>query len=407
MAGMVTFQDLLTALRTLDADRPTLELVEWYNEDPETYAWLMPMIDGVIRAPYPLLPPPPPPKRALSPVATSYALTARMRRRLARALVPTVPPPPPEPADETLRQNGVDCSFSVVIEHRRDVSVPLLIWIYDLQHHHLPELISERDYRQRDEIIVREAGRATRLMVQSSSVGADLEKFLPQYRHKIGVMHMVTNIDPAIYECDLSALLRRYHLPEKFIYLPNQFWKHKNHRTVVEALRILRARGIEPVVVCTGSVADHRNPDYVDQVMQEISVYGLRDQMIVMGSIPREDVFGLMRQSIAVLNPSLFEGYGLSAAEAKSLGKRALLSDLPSLREQAVPEAIYFNPNDAEELADRMAVLWNNLPAGPELELERRARAALLGRQRKFARSFLDIVRDAIQDFHTPTASYD
>jgi len=49
------------------------------------------------------------------------------------------------------------------------------------------------------------------------------------------------------------------------------------------------------------------------------------------------------------LNPSRFEGFGMSVAESKSLGKRVLASDLGLLREQAAPGAVYFDPADAGE----------------------------------------------------------
>ena len=48
-------------------------------------------------------------------------------------------------------------------------------------------------------------------------------------------------------------------------------------------------------------------------------------------------MYALIRQSLCVLNPSLFEGLGLSVAESKSIGKRVLAADLPPLREQAAP----------------------------------------------------------------------
>lgn len=402
MGGLVAFQDLMIALRTLGADRPLLDIVQWTGSQSESYDMLAPYADGFISANYPPTPQPIQPPRPRSPIETSNAVSARLRRRASRMLVPSPPPPPPVPPDETLRLNGADCSFSVLINNRLDLSVPHLIWIYDLQHHHLPELLSRREREERDEVIRREAGRATRLIVKSSSIYQDLVAFLPEYEHKIRVLGWISYIPDQAYECDLKALLERYHLPEKFFYLPNQFWKHKNHSRVVEALHLLQARGVFPTIVCTGTLADHRNPDYVGEVMQRVSEYNLRAQFILLGSIERADVFGLMRQSIAVLNPSLFEGFGLSASEAKSLGKRTLLADLPSLREQAPPHAVYFDPNNVQELADKMEDLWNTVPPGPDHAMEAAARAAFPARERDFARAFVRIAQEAIDDFRAP-----
>lgn len=398
---MVTFQDLLIALRTLGDGCPSLELVQWRTSDPNDYAMLTPYIDGVIQARFP---PPPKPvhRRPPTPLEKSRAVPARVRRHLAHRLLPPPPPTPPETPDETLRKSGVDCSFSVVIENRRDLSVPLLIWIYDLQHHHLPQLISQDEYSQRDTIIARESERATRLVTQSTSVSQDLEQFFPVARGKAKPLLWVAHVPPSAYELDPLTIVARYNLPEKFFYLPNQFWTHKNHTLVIQALDLLRVRNIRPVVVCTGSPYDHRDPDAFGRLLQELAILYLRDQFLILGTVPYQDVLALMRQSVAVMNPSLFEGFGLSAAEAKSLGKRTLLSNLPSMLEQDPPFSLFHDPNDPRELADKMELLWQTVPPGPDPEMELQARAALPGRQNEFACAFLEIAREAIQVFKTP-----
>lgn len=393
---MVTFQDLLVALRMLDTERPTLELVQWLNSDPASYRDLVPLVDAVIPAQFPLPEPPAPPRRPPSSIETSESLSARVRRALARKLVPRLPPPPPPPPDETLRASGMDCSFSVLIDSRRDVSVPLLTWIYDLQHHHLPDLLSPRERRQRDETIQREAARATRLVVKSASTAQDLQKFLPQFQDKVRVLQWVSHIPTEAYAQEPNYVLARYHLPDKFFYLPNQFWAHKNHALVIKALKLLHAKGVKPVVVCTGDTNDHRNPEMLATLFRDLSMLNLRGQFLILGSVPRADVFALMRQSIAVLNPSLFEGFGLSASEAKSLGKRTLLADLPPLREQEPPSALFFRPDDAQDLAAKMELLWSTVSAGPDLEMEAQAKNILPERQRAFGRAFVEIAREAI-----------
>ena len=78
----------------------------------------------------------------------------------------------------------------------------------------------------------------------------------------------------------------------------------------------------------------------------------------VLGSIPDHDLLGLMRNSVAILNPSLFEGWSTSVEEAKSLGKTVLLSDIAVHREQAPDLGVYFHPQDAEDLACK---LWSTL----------------------------------------------
>jgi glycosyltransferase involved in cell wall biosynthesis len=185
-------------------------------------------------------------------------------------------------------------------------------------------------------------------------------------------------------------------LPEKFIYLPNQFWKHKNHRAVFNALKLLKDCGIKPFLVCSGSLHDYRHPSYFGQLLQAISEFGIRDQIAFLGLIPRDHVYLMIRQSICVLNPSLFEGFGLAVDEARSIGKRILLSDITVHREQNPPKGVFFNPEDEEGLAQRLKEVWEDTAPGPDPELEENARRDQPVRIAAFAESFMSVVKEVI-----------
>ena len=158
------------------------------------------------------------------------------------------------------------------------------------------------------------------------------------------------------------------------------------------------------MVVSTGHPSDFRHPEYFAELMQSLSRWNVREQFIILGQVPRQDVYRLMRQSVCVLNPSTFEGLGLSVAEAKSLGKRVVVSDLAALREQNAPGAAYFDPSDAGELSDRLAEVWNATPAGPDSQLEAAARAELAGRQSAFGQALADIFLEAQAQFGSAPA---
>ena len=62
----------------------------------------------------------------------------------------------------------------------------------------------------------------------------------------------------------LEELSRTYPASEPYFFLPNQFWQHKNHGVVVEALRQLPAK---IKVLCTGSMDDYRDKTYVPNLL--------------------------------------------------------------------------------------------------------------------------------------------
>src|SRR5690606_26082660 len=65
--------------------------------------------------------------------------------------------------------------------------------------------------------------------------------------------------------------------------------------------------------------------------------------------------------SVAVINPSLFEGWSSTVEEAKALGKSVILSNIPAHVEQNPHKGIFFDPKNPYELAERMEFVLNEV----------------------------------------------
>jgi glycosyltransferase involved in cell wall biosynthesis len=329
-------------------------------------------------------------KRRCDEVATFPATTEPKSwkvgaRRWVRDRVPGwVMKRPERSLDDVLRRCRADCFLSLAWFDNSPVQVPRVGWILDFQYKHLPELFGPGQGEHIEGNFRREAERANLLMVNCSQEAEDMRQLCPEHAAKVRVVQWVADVPASVYSSDTQEAVDRYHLPQKFLYMPNQFWKHKNHTTVFAALRILRDRGIRPTIVCTGDLHDGRFPFHFDEVLQKLSEWDLRDQVVILGFVPRADVYSLMRRSVGLLNASLFEGLGLSAAEGHSLGKRMLLSDLAAFREHAGPGCVFFDPGNAEDVADGITYAWNEWGPGPDLAMEQVARETLPGRLHEF-----------------------
>lgn len=149
-------------------------------------------------------------------------------------------------------------------------------------------------------------------------------------------------------------------------------------------------------LVCTGYPGDYRHPEYVAELFRDVSRWGVRSQVAFLGVVSRDEMFMLMRQSVCVLNPSLFEGYGMSVEEARALGKLVLLSDIPAHREQNPPGAVFFDPRDHEDLARKLEQIWREKAPGPDQELEVEARQSRPQRLRASAEAFMSVVSEVL-----------
>ena len=275
--------------------------------------------------------------------------------------------------------------------------VATLGWVPDLQHRHFPELFDRRTWAFRDARYRLLARFATHLIVSSEFGARDLVELSHRAAAKTTVLRFVIEPVPEARRPGLEELRTRHGVPERYLYLPNQFWMHKNHRLVIDALRLLRQRGREVHVVATGVPNDRRRPQHFPELMTRAREAGVLDRFQVLGLVPYEHVAGLLQEAVALINPSRFEGWSTTVEEARSMGKRVLLSDIPVHREQAPPGGVYFDPADAEQLAEAMWDAWTRDDPHADRALAERARAELPGRRRQFVDTYQSAVARAME----------
>lgn len=258
-------------------------------------------------------------------------------------------------------------------------------WIPDFQHEFLPELFDPRELAKRRDDCRRCAEANDLVLLSSESVAEDFRQFLPDFSAKARVASFpsVFAFDPP----DQSDLFvrRKYDLPEKFLLVANQFWAHKNHACVVQAMNLLRRQGTDATVVFVGQLSDGRSQHCpASAILQQISELSLRDHVRVLGRVPREDLLCLLREAAAVIQPSKFEGWSTTVQDAKALGRPVICSDIATHREQA-PQALgFFGVDQPEALATLLHEIWPDLPAGPNLADEARSLTA----ERDFALAY-------------------
>ncbi|WP_334440293.1 glycosyltransferase [Bradyrhizobium sp. AZCC 1610] len=168
------------------------------------------------------------------------------------------------------------------------------------------------------------------------------------------MVRFATGPSPAFLNANPAEIVARYQLPEKYFYLPNQFYTHKNHQVVVDALAIVAERGGEAVVCASGSTEDRRERGYFEEVMARVRSRGLEKRFRHLGMIPLSHVYALLRACTGLINPSRSEGWSTTVEEAKSFGVPMILSNLDVHREQTAGMAHYFGTDDPDALANEL-----------------------------------------------------
>jgi glycosyltransferase involved in cell wall biosynthesis len=275
-------------------------------------------------------------------------------------------------------------------------AVPAIGWIPDFQHRRMPAFFREQERRFRDSEYMELCRNAACVIVSSQTALADLSDFCPEAMPKARVLRFVAYVPDSSTLPSRRELEGKYAFSGRYFLLPNQFWGHKNHEIVVDALALLHARGIDACVLATGNTRDQRQPERFNRLIERVRSRGVGDQFRPLGIVPMNDLMGLMWHCLAVINPSRFEGWSTSVEEAKSMGKPVILSDISTHREQSPPGGSFFDPDDAQALAALMYSAWTS--GGPVADgaLAEDARAQLAGRRLTFARQFEDLVLETV-----------
>lgn len=270
-------------------------------------------------------------------------------------------------------------------------SVPnatVMRWIPDFQHRYLPHLFSSEERARRDAAMNELAQSECTVIISSQAALEDFRRFFPNAvaRPRVWSFHSLLDLPPIeTIEHDLAA----FGLPKKFLYLPNQFWAHKNHAVVFEALDKLNQAGLSRIpAVCTGATTDGRNQGHYAALMKMIQEYQLEDQFFSLGLLARDRQLAVLRRCAAVVQPSLFEGWSTVVEDARAVGKTIFLSNIPVHKEQMKESVYFFDPNSADELAALLHKHWESLKPGPDPRAEEKAhdhvRRLIVDSARKF-----------------------
>ena len=130
----------------------------------------------------------------------------------------------------------------------------------------------------------------------------------------------------------------------------------KNHVKLIEAFGIFKERTKYPHrLVLAGS--DSRG---AERVKEAVAASPHRNDIFFTGHFPTSSLPELYSGADIVVIPSMYEGFGMGVLEAMASGVPVACARAASLPETAEHAALYFDPLNAEDMADRMVTLTAN-----------------------------------------------
>jgi glycosyltransferase involved in cell wall biosynthesis len=252
-----------------------------------------------------------------------------------------------------------------VVRSKRVVTV-----IHDLQFRHLPKFFSPAKRSWQDACYRWTLARCDAVVTISHAVRNDI---LNQYGSKWETRVRAIHNPVALARFDAEADVSRFTRGRPYLMCVAMDRPQKNLHTLIRAFERIKDRFPEHVLVMVGQLRRLR-PDRREKsaaISRElpsaeslVESLGLAERVIVTGFTSDAELGTLYRGASLFVLPSLFEGFGMPAAEALALGAPTLVSDLPVLREVTLGGARYLtNPQDAGELAERIGAALADVSA--------------------------------------------
>ena len=116
-------------------------------------------------------------------------------------------------------------------------------WIFDFQHIHMPEFFPQSDIDSRNKAFQEIADHAKLVVLSSNTSKNDFHRIFPHSKAVTRTLPFHTLPIDEWYAPDPSAIQKKYSLPDDFFICCNQFWIHKNHARLFEALINLHKKG--------------------------------------------------------------------------------------------------------------------------------------------------------------------
>ena len=242
---------------------------------------------------------------------------------------------------------------------------PSVVTMHDLQHLHLPENFTPEDIATREKEYRESCRQADRVICISEFTRQDVHQRYGIPLDKLTTIWNLPPHPPAVRSTDKATgtLLARMGIASPYFYYPAQPWRHKNHTSLLKAMVLLDNRlppGVKLVLTGQPFPVDHPAKPLLQDNL-------LRNRVVHLGYRSPAEVGALYQGAIAMVFPSLFEGFGLPILEAMQRRCPVACGTHTSLPEVAGDAAYFVDSLTPDSLAEVMLRMFSDPVLGTSL----------------------------------------
>ncbi len=237
--------------------------------------------------------------------------------------------------------------------------VKRVVMIFDLAYLHFPEMFNRRDLWQLTNWSKFSIQNAEHIVTISNFSKKDIVKQYGTPKNRIDVAFPGYDKElfrPIKNSRKISAIQKRYGTSKNYIIYIGTIQPRKNLVRLIEAFSKISGSDLKLVIVGKTTGLGRQGWKY-EEVLIAPKKYGIEDKVIFAGFVPTSDMIYLLNGAQALIQPSLWEGFGMTASEAMACGVPVAVSNVSSLPEVVGKAGLTFDPYSVTQIEHAIRLL--------------------------------------------------
>ena len=231
-------------------------------------------------------------------------------------------------------------------------NIKSVVTIHDLIFMRYPNLYSFFDRKIHYLKFKKAAKNADVVIAISEQTKQDIIHYLKIGEQKIKVVYQ--GCQPVFKEKinaeKLSEVKNKFNLPDEFLLNVGTIETRKNALSIVKAIKY-----IDTTLVLIG-----KETEYIQQIHAYIAEHNLQQKVVFLKGISSSELAAIYQLATIFIYPSIFEGFGIPIIEALFSKTPVITTNSGVFPEAGGPNSVYVNPNDIEEMAEKITYLLAN-----------------------------------------------
>jgi glycosyltransferase involved in cell wall biosynthesis len=261
--------------------------------------------------------------------------------------------------DEQTKLLGIIKKQNIDLMHFPHWNVPLLyndpfvVTIHDLIMFHYPRpeattlgplkfWLKDKVHRQ---VIKHAVNKAKHIITTSEFTKQDVHKTLSVPVKKMTIIYQAPFVNHESGIMNYESVLEKYGIDKPFVMYVGAAYPHKNLDGLLKSWEIFEKKYDENYQLVLVGREDHFWNGH------KSAIYNLQSAIHI-GFVPDSELSILYQNARLYIFPSLYEGFGLPSLEAMAHGVPVVSSSRASLPEVLGEAALYFDPENYEQMAD-------------------------------------------------------